>query len=490
MDFSELTEYVIKKIEEATSLPNYIQAIGLGLLGVLIPFAIAILTEVYRKTRGSEEDFSRLDLLVILDKVFNIKNIIIYALLTFTPFIFWEFSDGLGRMLIIAVSVIGMVFITKTIKHLYQWTKGNVFIYRFSFLKNLKNPNDLETAWESVWKTEKIHSHYESKFFEIFSRTIEGEIEKENPSIVFNMICSFTNSLEKRSIYLFANKDTLTKLLRWHHIAWKKSFSSKKEVKNADYLWFMIENMLDEALIKIKRRILKQQINQFYVFIECLRGHIHNITQSSDLSESEKYIAKLLLGYYKTFFEKEDVPKDTDIWIFFPDEWKITKRNIQDKNNVAARIIFNYFYNWAASRLLSAEKGFDKLLDEASRNLFPEVDPTLWAPILIFALPKPISDGIVKSSIERKWTFGLRVKGFSSGLESVAEREKEKLNTYELAILLFPNLFTRENLTKFIEEAKALEYPPESIEEDKRNLLIEIFQGILGILEKTPKDVN
>ena len=58
MDISELTEYIIKKVEEATSLPNYIQGIGLALLGVLVPFAIAILTEVYQKTRGPEEDFS------------------------------------------------------------------------------------------------------------------------------------------------------------------------------------------------------------------------------------------------------------------------------------------------------------------------------------------------------------------------------------------------------------------------------------------------
>jgi len=486
MDISELTEYIIKKVEEATSLPNYIQGIGLALLGVLVPLAIAILTEVYQKTRGPEEDFSRLDVLVILDKVFKIKNIIIYALLIFIPLIFWEFLPGLGRMLITAVSAIGIAFMVKTIGHVYSWTKGNVFTYRFSLLKNLKNHHDLEIAWDSVWKTEKINPRYELNFFEIFSHTIESKIEEERPDTIFNLIYSFSDSLAHRSLYLLANKDALEKLLKWHHIAWKKAYSKKRErMGDANYFWMMIENVLEDTLIRVKQRILKQDINLFYVFIECLKNHIHRITQSFDISESQGYITRLLHHHYKTFLERVDVPEDADIWRFFPNEWKITKRNIQDKNNIIAKITFAYFRHWTVKRLLQPREDFDILLEGASKNLFPEVDPLLWAPILIFALSPPTGDSKVKSSIERKWTFGHfgRLHIYSSDSESVAK--KEKLNTYELATLLFPNLFTKENLTIFIEEAKALKYPAESLEEWRKNLLIEIFQGILDYLEQT-----
>ncbi|MEM4888940.1 MAG: hypothetical protein QXJ64_05835, partial [Thermosphaera sp.] len=76
MDISELLE----RIEQVDNLPNYIQAVSLAILGLLIPFAIAILTEFYQKTRSPDEKFSRLDVLVILDKVFKIKNIIFYIL--------------------------------------------------------------------------------------------------------------------------------------------------------------------------------------------------------------------------------------------------------------------------------------------------------------------------------------------------------------------------------------------------------------------------
>jgi len=487
MDISELTEYIIKKVEEATSLPNYIQGIGLALLGVLVPLAIAILTEVYQKTRGPEEDFSRLDVLVILDKVFKIKNIIIYTLLIFIPLIFWEFSTGLGRMLVTTVSAIGIAFMVKTIGHVYSWTKGNVFKYRFALLKDLKNHHDLEIAWDSVWKTEKINPGHELKFFEIFSHTIESKIEEERPDTIFNLICSFSDSLAHRSLYLLANKDTLEKLLKWHYIAWKKAYFKKRErMGDANYFWMMIENVLEDTLIRVKQCILKQDINLFYVFIECLKNHIHRITQSFGISESQGYIMRLIHHHYKTFFERVDVPEDADIWRFFLDEWKITKRNIQDKNNIMAKITFGYFWRWAVNRLLDPKKDYDTLLESASNNLFPEVDPLLWAPILIFALSPPTGDGKVKSSIERKWTFGYFGRGYICGSDSelVAKKRKEILNTYELAILLFPNLFTRENLNRFIEEAKALKYPAESLEEKRKNLLIEIFKGILSFLEQ------
>ncbi|GBC69020.1 hypothetical protein HRbin01_00711 [archaeon HR01] len=42
-------------------------------------------------------------------------------------------------------------------------------------------------------------------------------------------------------------------------------------------------------------------------------------------------------------------------------------------------------------------------------------------------------------------------------------------------------MFDIEKLNKFIEEAKALKYPNESVEECKRVDLIEILQGILDI---------
>ena len=484
MDISELLE----RIEQVDNLPNYIQAVSLAILGLLIPFAIAILTEFYQKTRSPDEKFSRLDVLVILDKVFKIKNIIFYILLIFTPLTLWEFSNGLYRLVIVIISAIGIALMIKTIVDLYRWTKGDAFTYRYSFLKDLKNNTDLETAWDSVWKTSNINSYHELNLFEIFSSTVEKKFEKESTDILLRLLYSFGKYLDKRSIYLLINKNLLEKLMRWHFIAWKKIHGKIKETSNITH-WFMIKDILEQILREVRWRILKQETSMFYMFIEHFKNNINEFFKLLSPPDNEKYVRHMLRDIYRMFFDGAGVPEHIDIWNFFPDEWKITKRNIQDKSNVAAKITLKYFYKWSTNRLLSPERDYDELLDRALCNVFPEVDPILWAQILMIALLSPVSDDEVKSAIERKWTFGFlpRFYGFyayQSEAELAAPREREITNTHELAILLFPNLFTREKLTELIEKAKALRYPGDSLEEKRRQLLIETFQGMLNFLEQ------
>ena len=93
--FVKIIEDLIKELEQANNLPAYIQNIGLALLGILIPLAIAILTEIYRKKGSSEQELSELDLRVMLDDVFRVKCLLAYALLIFVPFLFWDISNGL-----------------------------------------------------------------------------------------------------------------------------------------------------------------------------------------------------------------------------------------------------------------------------------------------------------------------------------------------------------------------------------------------------------
>jgi uncharacterized integral membrane protein len=66
------------------SLPYFLQNIGLASLGILIPLAVAILTDVLQAKKNKEEaDFADLDLHVILDHVFSIRKLVLYAFITF-----------------------------------------------------------------------------------------------------------------------------------------------------------------------------------------------------------------------------------------------------------------------------------------------------------------------------------------------------------------------------------------------------------------------
>jgi len=103
-----LIENLIKGLEQVSNLPTYIQNTGLALLGILIPLAIAILTEIYRKKGGSEEEFSELDLLVMLDNVFKVKYLLAYVLLIFVPLFFWDVSNGYLRLFELILSTVGI----------------------------------------------------------------------------------------------------------------------------------------------------------------------------------------------------------------------------------------------------------------------------------------------------------------------------------------------------------------------------------------------
>jgi hypothetical protein len=158
----------IRPLENFNELPMVFYNVGLALLTILIPLAIAILADFYQKRGDKTADFVELDLLVILDCVFQIKQLILYSLLIFTPFVFWELSPAPLRIVEIFLSLTGICFLTRMIFNVYKWTKGNVLTYRFSYLEKLEESPDFENAWKSVWSSRSIDPPNEIKFFEIF----------------------------------------------------------------------------------------------------------------------------------------------------------------------------------------------------------------------------------------------------------------------------------------------------------------------------------
>jgi hypothetical protein len=168
---------VIRLVEGLNGLPSLFYNIGLVLLSILVPLAIAILVDVYQKKRDKTEDFIELDLQVILDCVFQIKRLIAFSLLIFIPFVFWEISFGSLRILEMVLSIVGIYFVIRTILNVYMWTKGDIFNFRFSYLEKLENSPDFETAWKSVWSSKEIDMQNEIRFLKIFSSKIDKMVK-------------------------------------------------------------------------------------------------------------------------------------------------------------------------------------------------------------------------------------------------------------------------------------------------------------------------
>ena len=153
------------------------------------------------------------------------------------------------------------------------------------------------------------------------------------------------------------------------------------------------------------------------------------------------------------------------------------------------------FSEWAQERIWQVQATPDWDLDEVSRNLFPELNPRLWAIILIF-IYMPYDDNIVKSVIERSWNFGFigRVSRLYPG--DIADKEEESKrktikmvqsaekveikNTFELTYLLFKDQFSKENLEKYIKSLKELKYD-EPNKEKRRLEFLNIFNEIMEL---------
>lgn len=160
-----------------SNLPSLIQTLGLALLSILIPLAIVVLTDFYQNKGREDKSLSELDLRVILDTVFQVKRMIFYTILVFSPFVFWDISYGFIRLFETALSLIGIALIVRTILKIYHWTKGNVAIYRVSYLKALGDQTDLRIAWRSVWQSKEIGYRNEVDLFDIFSSKIDETVK-------------------------------------------------------------------------------------------------------------------------------------------------------------------------------------------------------------------------------------------------------------------------------------------------------------------------
>jgi len=491
--------HFIKPLSKINNFSNIIQGIGLALLTILIPFAIAILADVYQKRREGKSEFTDLDLHVILDNVFKIKIIILSIFLIFLPMFFWEILTGLYKLIAIPFIFIGIILLVNIIFKVSHWVKGNIFEFRFSYLQKLNRYNDLEIVWSSIWQVKNINIQNEQKFYKLFFSKINHLLEspKNGLKITSKLLNDFYNFINERSITLLAELEiTLPKILEWHFKMWQKKYTyfiKKDKVKELGS-FSQISRILDFILTNIEERSLKGI--EAFSFFNHFRRHVENYKK--EFIESDKkhyYISSLFNIFYRVFFKNIAKSSESDsIWEnCFPKEWKITKNNLENKENIISKISLNEFLHWAQMRIWKLEENFDRDLDEVSRNLFPDVEPILWSRILIFVF-SPYGDNRMKFVLERSWTFGSmgRFKIYSGNIETNKEEsrrkmdeamqlaeEAEKKNTFELAYLLFKENFSKENLEKYIKSLQELKCQENPEKENKRLELLNVFNEMI-----------
>ena len=147
--------------------------IGIALLTVLIPVAVAIFND--------KKDFETLDRNVILNHVVRAQYFFFYLALIYIPLILWTSSSQSLRFVELISWSIGIYLVATVLARSYSWMKGDKFPLRFQYLTGLTAPKDSPEAWRSVWEsdTKGLNAQNELEFFKIFSNTVDKLIEND-----------------------------------------------------------------------------------------------------------------------------------------------------------------------------------------------------------------------------------------------------------------------------------------------------------------------
>jgi len=367
----------------------------------------------------------------------------------------------------------------------------------------VKKYDDLEIVWKSIWEVTKINIQNEKEFCKIFFSKIDHllGLPKNSLKITSKLLNDFYNFINERSIILLLEPNiTFTRILEWHFKIWQnkyiyiKKYLDSKNKSKSSFNYSEILRVLDSILSNIEERSFKEA-EAFSFFIHFKKHAEKYKDELVGNGNKHYYISYLFDLFYRVFFknvEKINFSEKQVIWDqCFPKEWKISKTNLTDKENkLFSNLSLRCFLNWALHRISQAKEEKDFVLGEVSSNLFPEVEPNLWAKFLVFRFSG--SKDRVKLAIEKPWNFGFinRVKFYPGepGNEEMHKKmsedtEIEKRKTYELACYIFRE-FSKENIAQYIKEIKNLEYPKESNEENEKIELLDIFNGMLEYLNK------
>jgi hypothetical protein len=475
------------------NIPSLAQNIGLALITLLVPIALALLSD------KKNIEFEALDKNVILDYIVRSKDILLFLGFIFIPPFFWNHSDLTWRYIEIAIWSFGVAFMVNVLIRSYNWIKGDKFPQRYNYLGDVEEFKDQEESWKSIWETSEIDSYNEGKLIDIFSAKVDSQVQKlDDRDKAARLLEVFSFNVDKRQYYtLLAGDTVLTQVLNWY----KKARTDEEAMLDNNGERNIAKWSKSEYLSRTLRSLITKLVsisvtksNAFYNFISTFKKHVEDNKSDTSL-RGGLYIADLLSIFYPIIFN--DAPdSDQSFEIFesdLPSEWLITESNLDNnENSVYASITWNEFFRWARTRILQGKEDWDKHLDIVMEGIFPDVDPMTFAPILMCVF-NYYPD--IQPLIEAKWNFGLI--GRSVTLESIdtkndneefnRKQEVYQNNSIRLGLRLFGNIFTENKISELLSQLNNLEdkYEKESIEINKVEKMTAILEKMKSNLAET-----
>ncbi|MDA0691604.1 MAG: hypothetical protein O3C58_07020 [Nitrospinae bacterium] len=350
------------------------------------------------------------------------------------------------------------------------------------YKKNAK-AEKMMRAWHSFW-SEKSEFN-EREFTKIAISHIDDAIKFRKFEFAIQLSQAYLENIEKRDSFSIGN-EILPKVFEWNEMFWNEerlwltSYGTEKGIKNffsQKHLLSFIKWTLDifkkknpnripfwnwhyfgrEFFQAVIKSLLKDNHGPYQLFT-CFKKHIEEceklLNKIEDENEKEKYfdfIKGLFASFCPTLFnEIDNSPSKYDIWEhYFPKEWKISMKNIDDRNS---RIILVEFLHWSRERIFKKDDNavFDKDLTEVINGIFPNVQSSLFT---VFLMAFPSTE--IKYALEKEPNFYIsNFSMFQSGSDDeLAEMMREKENSRkEETIQIIVNFFKFWSILKIYTE--------------------------------------
>ena len=454
---------------------TWMHNIGIAILTILISVAIFII-----------QDKRRLDWdeLVILDKVIEVKVLMLSLFYIFIPVLFWEVKAEWihPKVAIITLFLAGLGAALKILFNSYRWirtieiedlpTRGSYRSrLRFECLREIKDFEEKKKIWALTWGREIKDLSEELTLLDVFLGELQ-QLQGKDLKGFHTLLRIFLNQLDKRKIADWRVFDALfPKLLEWHQIISGERYAPKEPMPKDFGLILETQNLLSGLFKQCVIEALKGRCA--YPLFESLKKHIvplsEKISKAKD-QQIEKYLGSLFSTFCHVFFENIGLsPESDDIWReFFPSNWKVTTSNL--KESFIARIWWGEFWRWGRERIVNVKSDYDPILEDVCRELFPKTDPIYWADILRFLFTPWVNDERVGSILKTKSNFGFvgRVS-VSDNADWTSKIDLSKLSapdkalftdTIDLALLIGGDNFSIVNLEKYLKDLESYKDNP------------------------------
>ncbi len=458
-------------------------------VAVLIPLAIFLIDN--KSNTGFVWDKA-----VVLTKILNAPLLMISLLSLTLPLLFWDASIAWKPFLVVVFAA-GVILLMRAMVRAYKWLKvaetGFDDTYRnkkrLEYLKTLPD-SDKKAIWSLTWGDTDGRALIDDRtLVKEFIKHLESISDKAGAGTT--MLREFMNYMDKLQLSdPIVYEEIFNFSMKWaSHLAHDDLDESENPLQFRSTVRRLFFDLMERSLADMFMR---------YLFFDGIKKYL----EKNKKVDEAQLVKRIAPNYFPAL---EKIESNYSSWEEFPEHWKISIKTLTGERAGCALEWLNGYMRWITTRnLLSGkeETKYDRFADDVTQHLFTKVEPIMWSDLLILHWsPYGVKEGEdsitaqVRNFIELNKTFGLigRTVGFwgedenNDNFRKEYTAQKEEILELNKRFNIFPYFRTRKSLEQYIKAAKKLSYDKKSLEEDKRNRVINTLTMVRDSLPEDKK---